>query len=309
MKIDDGIKTVVAIGKFDGIHKGHERIIRRMMEYRQRGYKTLIFTFDIQPQSLLNSRENRVLTTGEEKRYLFSELGIDFLVELPFCEKTAGISAEDFLKEVLIKRLKCRAIVCGPDLRFGKGGKGNVAMLNEYCMEGKNSKPELNVIEKVNYNGSEISSSRIREAIMRSDIEEANEMLLAPYTFYGRVSHGRKLGRTLGMPTVNLLPRAEKLLPKSGVYFSRVRHMGVEYRSITNIGTKPTVVKSGEMEGPVMGVETYLYNFNKEIYGDRLMVSLYHFLRPEIKFESVDKLKLQMEEDIKKGEKWHKSHI
>ncbi|MBR2276205.1 MAG: riboflavin kinase, partial [Lachnospiraceae bacterium] len=136
---------------------------------------------------------------------------------------------------------------------------------------------------------------------------------MLPYMFYGEVVHGRKLGRTIGMPTVNLLPKPEKLLPESGVYYSRVRHLGIEYRSITNIGLKPTVSQktSGSENGSacVPGVETYIYNFDREIYGDELLVYICHFVRPEKNFGSIEALKEGMRKDIEAGREWHRDHF
>ncbi|MCR5106666.1 MAG: bifunctional riboflavin kinase/FAD synthetase [Lachnospiraceae bacterium] len=306
IRLSDSSKSVVAIGKFDGIHKGHERIIRRMHEYKKMGYKCIIFTFSAQPESILYNKNPKVLTTTAEKRLVFSELDIDYLIEFPFYEKTAGISPESFIEDILLDRLNTHAVVCGNDIRFGHRGMGDLKLLKSYE---EMSRLKIEVVDKVTYDGDVISSSRIRQSILNADIERANEMLLRPYMFYGTVVHGRKLGRTIGMPTVNLLPKPEKLLPKSGVYYSRVRHMGVEYRSITNIGAKPTVVKNDGVFENVVGVETYMYNFDREIYGDDLLVSLYHYVRGEKDFGSVEALKEHMGKDIAAGEKWHKNHI
>nr|MCR5733065.1 FAD synthetase family protein [Lachnospiraceae bacterium] len=132
IRIGDSSKSVVAIGKFDGIHKGHEKLIRTMQKYREKGYKCVIFTFNVQPDSFLYNRQSGVLTTVEEKRFIFSELNIDVLVEFPFYEKTACISAESFVEDILMEKLNCRAIVCGNDLSFGYKGAGDVALLNSY---------------------------------------------------------------------------------------------------------------------------------------------------------------------------------
>ncbi|MCR4739881.1 MAG: bifunctional riboflavin kinase/FAD synthetase [Lachnospiraceae bacterium] len=306
IRIGDSSKCAVAIGKFDGIHRGHEKLIRTLHKYREKGYKTAVFTFDIKPDCFLNNRESKVLTTVDEKRLIFSDLNIDYLIEFPFYEKTACISAESFLEDILMERLNCRAVVCGPDLSFGYKGRGNVDLIRSYA---GSCGIIADVVEKVMYEGEPVSSSRIRDHIVKGEIEKANEMLLRPYMFYGTVVHGRKLGRTIGMPTVNLLPKPEKLMPKNGVYYSRVRHMGMEYRSITNIGSKPTIVKNGSKDEEVMGVETYIYNFNEEIYGDDLLVSLYHYVRGEKDFGSVESLKEHMGRDIRQGEEWHRQHI
>ena len=208
------------------------------------------------------------------------------------------------LRKALSERLGVspEAIVCGKDCRFGYMGAGNVQTLQKL---GSELFFDTVVVEDVFWKGEKISSSLIRRELSDGRIENANEMLMRPYLFYGEVVHGRKLGRTLGMPTVNLIPEAEKLLPPKGVYYSRVLHMGQEYRSITNLGCKPTI----EGEKPSFGVESYLYHFDEEIYGDFLYVSLYHYVREEMRFETVDALKVQMQQDIAAGEAWHRDHI
>lgn len=296
--------TVVAIGKFDGVHRGHEKIFRTMLSYRSKGLKIAIFTFDTPPGSIISSADNSVLTTSIEKRLIFEDLGVDYLVEFPFYEKTAAISPEDFIDSILVDRMHAKAVVCGSDCRFGYKGRGNADLLKNY---GKDSF-ETVVVDKVFYKGDVISSTRIRKLISEGAIEEANDMLVSPYSVYGIVVHGKRLGRELGMPTVNVIPSQDKLLPPSGVYYSRVRHMGVEYRSITNIGRKPTV-SEGKEGYPIRGVETYLYNFNREIYGDSLLVSLYHFSRDEMKFSGLDELKARMQKDIHDGESWHSHNL
>ena len=293
---------VAAIGKFDGIHKGHGEIIKKMLEYKSRGFKMAVFTFDIPPASVFYGKNQKVLTTNEEKRKIFQELSVDYLIEFPFGRETAEIPAEQFVKRILLDRLHMKAAVVGTDCRFGYRGLGDIALLKAL---GERYGFDTIVVDKMLYEGREISSTYVREEIEAGNIVKANHLLLRPYLFYGKVVHGRQLGRTLGMPTVNLLPEPEKLLPPNGVYFSRVNHMGQEYRAITNIGSKPTV--SGEE--PVTGIETYIYNFDEEIYGDDLYVSLYQFVRGEMKFPTVEALKEQMEKDIRKGEKWHKEHL
>lgn len=297
--------TVVAIGKFDGIHKGHMEIIREMLSFKRQGLATAILTFDVSPMNLLDpgaEQAGEMLTTSREKRKIFSELGIDYYVEIPFDEEVMRISAEAFVKQILLVQMQMRAIVCGTDCRFGYRGSGDAAFLTQL---GKSLSFETRVVPKVFSDGIEISSSAIRKELHEGNIERANAMLMRPYLFYGEVVHGRMIGRTLGMPTVNLIPEPEKLLPAFGVYYSRVLHMGQEYRAITNLGCKPTIDGSK----PKVGVESYLYHFDEEIYGDFLYVSLYHFVREEMKFESVGALKEQMQRDIAAGEAWHREHL
>ncbi len=293
--------TVVTIGKFDGIHRGHAEILDRMKEFRNRGLKSVIFTFNIPVTQLLDGTESRVLTTNLEKRRIFEKIGVDHLIEFPFNVKTAAISPERFVEEFLIERLNMKAIVAGSDLKFGHRGRGNARTLLEYAGD---YGYDVIVIDKLKKEDNEISSTAIRECIEKGDIRSANDMLLYPYFFYGEVMHGRRIGRTLGMPTVNLIPKEDKLMPPNGVYFSGVEYEGRRYEAITNIGRKPTV----EKEGAAIGIETYIYDFEGEIYGEELTVSLYEFLRPELKFDSLDALKEQLKTDVAEGEKWHKNH-
>ena len=164
--------------------------------------------------------------------------------------------------------------------------------------------PETIAVEKECYCNAVISSSRIREEVEHGSITKVNEMLMEPYTIYGEVVHGRKLGRTLGMPTVNQIPESDKLLPPNGVYFSRVRCNSKWYDGITNIGCKPTV--SGD---EIRGVETYIYDFHEDVYGNSIWASLLEFQRPEQRFPTVDTLQKQMQKDIETGRAWHaKNH-
>ncbi len=293
--------TVVTIGKFDGIHNGHAAIFERMKKYASQGLKIAVFTFDIPVGSLLAHEKSRVLTTRIEKRRIFEKLGADYLIEFPFNEKTAAISAQAFIDDYLTGRLNVRAIVVGSDFKFGHRGLGDGAMLKRYA---RDHGYEAEIMDKLTGSGGVISSTAIRECIERGDIPAANDMLLYPYFFYGEVMHGRRIGRTLGMPTVNLIPKEDKLMPPNGVYFSGVEYEGRRYEAITNIGRKPTV----EKEGAAIGIETYIYDFEGEIYGEELTVSLYEFLRPELKFASLDALKEQLKTDVAEGEKWHKNH-
>ncbi len=322
-------KTAVAIGKFDGIHKGHGKIFRKLEEYKKNGLKTVIFTFDIPPSSLIPQRPSerpvakgspedpfipklgedsaKVLTTREEKRRIFKELSVDYLIEFPFNEKTAAISPETFIEDILLGQMNAVALVCGPDLSFGHKGRGNIDLLKRYESEGMLS---ICVVDKESYKGEAISSSRIRREVLCGDIEEANKMLLMPYMFYGMTVRGRQLGRTMGMPTVNLLPKSQKAVPKRGVYYSFVRYGGKDYRSITNIGIKPTISGNDADKEPAIGIETFIYGFDKEeIYGEDILVFLLHYVRPEKDFGSIEALKAAINQDIEEGRNWHKAHL
>lgn len=293
--------TVVTIGKFDGIHKGHAAIFERMKKYRGQGLKIAVFTFDTPVGALLAHEKSRVLTTRIEKRRIFEKLGADYLIEFPFNEKTASISAQAFIDDFLTGDLNSRAIVVGSDFKFGHRGLGDGVMLERYSNE-RGFKVEI--MDKLTGGEGVISSTLIRECIEKGDIPAANDMLLYPYFFYGEVMHGRRIGRTLGMPTVNLIPKEDKLMPPNGVYFSAVEYDGRRYEAITNIGRRPTV----EKDGASVSIETYIYDFSGEIYGEELTVSLYEFLRPELEFGSLEALREQLKKDVAEGKKWHKNH-
>lgn len=285
--------SAVAIGKFDGIHRGHQSLLRHVLEQKNRGLQAVVFTFDPSPAVLFSGISLPELTTKKEKRRLFEELGIDVLIEYPLDFTTAATEPEEFIEKILAGRMKTAYIAAGEDLSFGKKGRGDAALLKK--MSGQFGY-QTEIIEKVCLEGVEISSTYVREVIKTGDMEKAEKLIGEAYSVSGVVAHGKRLGRKLGMPTVNLLPEEEKLLPPYGVYFSEVSVGERVYKGITNIGCKPTV--NNEKQA---GVETYLYDFAQDIYGKEITVRLFSFLRPEKKFASVEELKNRMAADIAEG--------
>ena len=249
-----------AIGKFDGIHRGHQKLLEKILQQKKKGLLAAVFTFDPPPAVFFGRAESKGLTTREEKRKIFERLGIDVLIEFPLTKETAAMSPEAFIEEILVKKMHAVYVAAGTDVTFGDQGRGDRHMLLEH---GKQLGFSVEIIEKIcekDRNGAEISSSLIRGELEKGNMERVKELIGFPYSVTGTVVHGKKLGRVLGMPTVNLLPPADKLLPPNGVYFSNVSYQGKHYRSISNIGCKPTV-----SEEKVMGVETYLYDFSEDI--------------------------------------------
>lgn len=289
--------TAVAIGKFDGFHCGHQKLLQRMQEQKKKGLATVVFTFVPSPAAFFSKEPEKELTTIEEKRKIFENAGIDYLIEYPFYQEIADMEPNTYIEEVLVKRIHAKCIVAGEDVSFGRRGLGNYQMLEE---KSQKFGYDVIIIDKVQYEGREVSSTYVREEVARGKMELVHQLLGIPYHVGGTIVHGRKLGRTLGMPTVNQIPSKEKLLPPNGVYYSYVMLEGKKMPSITNIGTKPTVKND-----IVMGVETYIYNFNENVYGEELEVYLLSFKRPEMRFESVEALKQQMAEDIAAGRKYH----
>lgn len=291
-------KTAVALGKFDGIHRGHQKLLEKILEQKKEGLKAVVFTFEPSPTAFFQKCKSKELSTKQEKEAVFEKMGIDILIEFPLNEQTAAMDAQDFVKEILVKRMNAGYVAAGTDLSFGYRGAGNAKLLTELS---QNHGFRVEIIEKVCYEGREISSSYIREEIEKGEMETAAALIGSPYAIAGVVKHGNRIGRTLGFPTVNLLPEEEKLLPPCGVYFSKVLIEKEVYKGVTNIGYKPTVSK--EMQ---LGVETFIYDFEQDIYGKEIQVVLEHFRRPERKFDSLEQLKTQVDEDKEAGKQYHK---
>ena len=292
-----GEGTAVAIGKFDGLHLGHRKLLSEILRQKEDGLKAAVFTFDPSPEVFFGMNPARELSTREEKRDLFREIGIDILVEFPFNKKTAAISPEDFVIDILCGRMNAKFVAAGTDLSFGAMGKGNFPMLSSLA---RHLGFETCKIDKIERNGKVISSTLIRSLVEEGNMEEAAACLGAPYKISGKIVHGRALGRRIGIPTLNQMPPTDKLLPPFGVYYSEVKADGKIFKGITNIGIKPTVTNDKQVT-----VETSLYNFSGDLYGETAEVSLLTFRRPEIRFSGVAELKKTMEKDIRAGEIYH----
>lgn len=285
-------QSAVAIGKFDGVHLGHRELIRKITEQKRENRLATVFTFDTSAAVFFGGEEKE-LTTIAEKRRIFEEMGVDILIEFPLNRETAATEPEEFVSRYLAAQMHTAYLCAGDDLSFGRGGMGNYALLEKYAgVYGYRAE----MIDKVKIDGEAVSSTRVREAVRKGQMATAARMLGIPYNLSGVVERGRQLGRTIGMPTANLMPEQSKLLPPSGVYYSKVAVDGRNCRGITNVGCKPTVD-----DGHAVGAETYLYDFSGDLYGKNITVYLLAFRRPETKFDSVEQLKKQMEEDILAG--------
>lgn len=286
--------TVLSLGKFDGLHLGHELLMRSVFERKAAGLKAAVFTFDIPPKGALENTSAQVITTAEEKQRLFEARGVDYLIECPFTTQIMHMEAEDFVREI-VKRLRVRCMVVGTDFRFGYKRRGDYQMLRSLA---GTYGYELVVVEKMQYKGRDISSTYIREELQSGNIALANRLLGYPYFLQGQVIHGNRVGRTLGFPTVNIKLPGEKLLPPFGVYLSQVQLEGNRYGGITNIGKKPTVQGKNS---DIVGAETYIYNFSRDVYDRDIRVDILEYVRPEICFSSVEELKRQLDTDIIHG--------
>lgn len=290
-------KSAVAIGKFDGVHRGHMELLSHIIKMKEKKMAAVVFTFHPSAAAFFGQSKEAELTTRYEKRQLFEAIGVDVLVEFPLNEETAATPPEEFVEKILVRQMHAGYIAAGEDVSFGYKGLGNKELLIQ--MAGRLDY-QVEIINKVYEERREISSTYVREEVEKGDMEKTARLLGRFYSFEGQVERGNRLGRKMGMPTLNLYPEKEKLLPPKGVYYSRVLFEGAVYPGITNIGLKPTVNSTSNIS-----VETYLYDFDKDMYGRKIVTELLQFKRPEQKFESVEKLKEQMEKDIEQGRKYH----
>ena len=281
--------TVLSLGKFDGIHRGHELLLSHMAAKKKEGLAAAIFTFDIPPSRNVLGAASKVLTTNAEKMHIFERLGVDYLIECPFTQEIRCMEAEAFIEKI-VRQLHVKCMVVGEDFRFGHQRRGDYRML---LAQEKQLGYQAIVVEKMQEDARDISSTFIREEITAGNIAKANHLLGYRYFVTGEVVHGNQFGRTMGIPTMNQLPPEEKLLPPNGVYVTETVIGEKRYRGITNVGCKPTV---GE-KNPI-GVETHLFDFEEDVYGRIVTVEFLARVRSERRFSSVEELKSQLQRDI-----------
>ena len=274
--------TALTIGKFDGLHRGHEELITHLLEKKHEGLKSVIFTFDIPPRKLTEGTEQKLLSTNSEKQALFAERGIDYLVLCPFTPEIMCMKPEDFV-DWIVTKLNVKRIVVGEDCCFGHNRRGDHRLLAQLA---DRYGYELKVVKKIQFEDRDISSTYIREEITKGNMEIAAQMLGHPYSIDGIVETGNQLGRTIGIPTANIQAEPAKLLPPFGVYCG-----------IANIGRKPTI-KPKEGNCNPIGVEMHILHFDEDIYREQVRISFYVYERPEIRFDSISDLQAQIKKDI-----------
>lgn len=284
--------TVITLGKFDGLHSGHRVLIEALrIEKEKTGYKSVVFTFSKSPKEEIEKKKQPALLTMKEKETLLELFGVDYVIEYPFTSDVRQMKAEDFI-ELLVEKLHVKVFVIGTDFCFGYEKAGNYTLLQQLSQK---YGYRVLAFTKKQCQGEDISSTKIRDAISNGDVKAASSLLGYPYFFEGIVLNGRRIGRTIGVPTLNIEPEENKLLPPFGVYASQTVIDGKTYLSLTNIGRKPTVGDNN----PV-GIETHVFDFHEDVYGKNVRVQLLEWIREEKKFNSVDELKIQIEKDITK---------
>ncbi|MGF1681091.1 bifunctional riboflavin kinase/FAD synthetase [Photobacterium minamisatsumaniensis] len=288
---------VLTIGNFDGVHLGHQAVLRKVIAKAQAlGCPATVMSFEPQPQELFaGDHAPARLTRFRDKYSHLKQVGLDRFLCVNFNSHFASLSAQDFIRRLLVEQLGVKFLVVGDDFRFGQGRSGDFALL-----EAAGKEHGFTVVSTQSFCVSEqrVSSTAIRQALANDQLVLAESMLGRPFSISGRVSHGRKLGRTIGFPTANI-PLKRRVSPVSGVYAVEVHGIAsTPLSGVANVGRRPTV------NGVRRQLEVHLFDFKADLYGVQLDVILQHKLRDEIKFESFDALKAQIERDAQTARVW-----
>ena len=279
--------TAVAMGYFDGIHIGHQFLIKQMEEYAQKNnLDKAVFTFT---KTVKLGHKGKDILSIYQKVNIMKDIGVDLFYSPDFLE-FAALTPQQFVEDVLIKSMGAKAVFCGESFCFGKNRAGNVQVLKELCAT---RGVEVFIVPTVELDGVTVSSTEIRNALTEGDIEKANRMLGRPYAIDFEVVHGKKLGRTLGTPTINQIYPNSMCTPKEGVYITVTEVNGERYPSATGFGNRPTV------NGDNLSCETTLADFSGDLYKKNIKVEFYKYLFPTQKFEDVQQLKSMIEDVLK----------
>ncbi len=289
-------KNVLVIGFFDGVHKGHKSIIKKCVNKALKlNGKSIALTFDNPPLNVITGKkEKKLIISLEKKIKIIDKLGIDHIVIVDFNSDFANLSAEDFCRQIIIEKLNASEIFVGENFRFGKGAKGDVNLLKMFF---SNTPIKINIVKLLKINGTEISSTEIRKLYNEGDIEKIKLFLGRYPEINGKVVSGFKRGSKLGFPTANVELDENYIIPKNGVYFSKVsiNSMKKLFPAVVNIGNNLTFGFRKTL------MEVHIFDFNKNIYGENISIILMKYHRPELKFKSEAELAKQIASDIESG--------
>lgn len=288
----------LSLGMFDGVHLGHKSIIDELINVgTENNLETAILTFWPHPRFVFNPNEDlKLLNTIEEKKELIQKYNIDNLFLKEFDDEFRNLTGEEFVRQILVDKLNVKYLIIGYDHSFGKNKSGNFELLQKLSKE---LDFEVEQMEAINIHENNISSTKVRNALLTGNIKDANEMLGYPYSVSGTVVHGKKIGRTIGYPTANIDTESIKLLPKKGAYIVEVLVKGNQYKGMLSIGTNPTV------NGEKLTIEVYILDFDDDIYDEKITVRFRDFLHDEIKFEGLEKLIERLDEDKRLTEEFN----
>ncbi|WP_079720730.1 bifunctional riboflavin kinase/FAD synthetase [Salegentibacter holothuriorum] len=284
-------QTVVTIGTFDGVHAGHQQIIKRLVDAaRIENLESVIFTFFPHPRMVLQKESGlKLINTIEERTEILEETGIDHLVVHPFTQQFSRLTAQEFVRDILVNRLQAKKVIIGYDHRFGRNRTADINTLKQF---GEDYGFDVEEITKQEVDEVAVSSTKIRNALLEGRVEKANNYLQTPFSLKGVVVKGRGLGKEFKYPTANVSIKEDyKLIPKNGVYVVSSNIDGKHYFGMMNIGTNPTV------GGEEQTIETYFFNLDKDLYGKELKIEMLTRIRAEKKFSSIEALKIAMKQD------------
>jgi riboflavin kinase/FMN adenylyltransferase len=281
----------VTIGTFDGVHLGHRKIIKRLIDSTEKGHlQTALLTFYPHPRMVLQQSEDlKLINTIEERKLILEETGLEHLIVHPFTMDFSRLSAREYVEEILVKSLNAKKIVIGYDHHFGRNRTANIEDLKEF---GKEFNFEVLEISKQDIEDVAVSSTKIRRSLEDGDLETANKYLSLPFFLSGEIVRGKGLGKNMGYPTANMdIEESYKLIPKEGVYVVASVINGDKHFGMMNIGTNPTV------GGQNRSIETYFFDLDKDLYGQHLHIQLLKRIRSEVKFDGLDALVEAMRAD------------
>jgi riboflavin kinase / FMN adenylyltransferase len=285
--------TILTIGTFDGVHLGHQKILQRLLELKQKtGLQTAVLTFEPHPRKVLfpHQKDLKLITLIDEKLALLDKYGVDVTIVQPFNESFSQLDSQYYIKEVLVKHLHVKHLVIGYDHKFGKNRNGDIQSLKDASLSNDFLVEE---ISPKDIDHIAVSSSKIRKALDEGDVNLALEFLGHPFFITGEVVKGKQLGRTLGFATANIsVKEEEKIIPKIGVYFVEVMVDNVQYYGMMNIGLNPTTDNTAAIK-----LEVHIFEFDADIYSKTLTLNFIKRLRDEIKFSNLNELKTQLQLD------------
>lgn len=284
-------KTILTIGTFDGLHEGHKRILEKLIKTaKNKGLQSVVLTFFPHPRKIINKdNEVKLIDTLDEKVSILKQIGVDSLIIHPFDKNFSLLTAYQFIKDYLVDRLKISHVIIGYDHRFGKGREASVKDLKEYGEEFDFIVEEIDAHEVESIT---VSSTKIRDSIIKGDLKSTKKFLGRHFRITGEVIEGDGIGKKINYPTANIFIKEDyKIIPKDGVYLIKSKIDNIEYYGMMNIGHRPTI---GDNE---KSIEVHLFNFNYNIYGNKISVDILSKIRDEKKFSSIEALKEQLKKD------------
>lgn len=283
-------ETAIALGNFDGIHMGHQGLIKAMiLKSKELGLKPSVLLFQNHTKMTLEGKGPQLLTTLEQKYSVLEDLGVEIIYTMEFNEQIMKLTPEEFVRDILVNKINIKAVIIGTDYRFGHKASGDANLLKEL---GNKYAFQVTILDPVYIDGNKVSSTLIRELLSKGDLEAVKLLLGREYTLTGKVVGGKKIGKTMGYPTANIELVYNSVIPKNGVYSTKTIVDGKTYLSATSVGFNPTFKEDS------LKIETHILDFNGDLYGKVIRLVFVKYLRDELKFENIEELKKQIDKDI-----------